>query len=159
MSSFVTRDSTRKPEGIDVGYKEVNELTIQNSTAWGGVPLDLYTVPIDGVEQIELIQTFVSGVVLSGTVPTYPWFDLRLNGIPNNKLAGDAAVIRLYNTGERTRTDFTNRVIFRSNNPKGQQIRAVTVEFTRPDGVRCQLGDLGAWSIELRLTRIGGLRM
>lgn len=158
MSSFVGRDTHRKPEDIDITHREVNELTIQ-STNWTGLPLDLFTVPIDGVEQIEIIQTFVSGVGLTAGVPTHPWFDVRLNGIPNNKLAGDTAVIRLYNTGERTLTTHTNRVVFKSNNPKGQQIRSANIEFVLPSGVRAAASDVGAWSLEFRLTRVGGLRM
>lgn len=158
MSQFLPRQTDRKPEGIDTSIKEVNELTIQQ-TSWNGTPIDLYTVPIDGVYQIELLTTFVSGVVLSSGVPVYPWFDMRLNGVPNNKLAGDTAVIRLYNMGERTKTEFTNRMVFRSSNLKGQHLGAVTVEFTRPDGTRCPAADLGAWSVEFRITRIGGLRM
>lgn len=157
MSSFLNQTSSRKPTDIDLTHQEVNEYTIQGDS-WGGVPVQITTMPIEGIQKIELIQTFVSDVA-GGATPTYPWFDLRLDGIPNNRLAGDAAVIRLYNLGERTRTDFTNRVVYQSNNPKGHNVRSATAEFRRPDGGLCPAADIGAWSIEFRITRVPGFRV
>lgn len=151
-------DPRPKPSSQEV---EVYELSMVNDKGDGGDFLFKPGRPIRGVAQIEVVQTFVTGVPLTSGVPDHDWFDVSVAGFAFNSLTNTPAqnALRLYNTGERTRTEQANRVVMRSRNTMGDTITDMRMNVFRPDGSRAQAGDFGRIVFDLRITTVAGSRL
>lgn len=158
MNALSTLELVGNKVEIDRSFRDVKELNVSiQGYAGSFIPISVQTLV--GVEEIQVVQVFIAGVRLTGTAPTYPWYDLIMTGIPNNRLNGQSgATLRIHNSGERTLTTHQDRVIFRSRHPEGVIIQPIEIQIRRPDGTLAATGDLTDFSIDLRITYSGSSR-
>lgn len=153
--------SLKKPKFVKSHVDEKVELivTITDYTANGF--LYVPDRPIQGIERIELVQTFVAGVPNTLGVPTYDFYDLTISDFSFNSVMNSGATnrLRLYNVGERTRTDLNSRTVLHSRNDMGTTLSNTLIRAFRPDGTPCAAGDFDTLSIDLRITFVEGSRL